>query len=139
MAISRRCNGCMRVLWSEEREQCPYCRADLTKVGVWTDEAKRAALAPGQVYLIFSGDCDLPYTFAKIIRIIEDDLRVKLFKDDFPSEQQPRYDPARMLAGSAIAAVSLDMFFAWGPPKFPILIADEGVTQEELDPRNWLP
>ena len=59
----------MRVLWKGESEPSPYCGANLLAVGIWSDEAARKALAPGQVYVVFSGDYDHPYKFEKIIRV----------------------------------------------------------------------
>ena len=112
----------------------------------------------GGVYLTFSGDYERRYAVAKVIsigggpggaaaciRVLHDltpvvspDLWVKM----------PYADHARPPEGWAMTAltgkhrivpITVDMFLAWGPPKFPIRVGTEAVTAEELAARveDW--
>ena len=86
----------------------------------------REHIAVGGVYLTFSGDYDMPYKFAKVLRIDGDDFCIKLYHDSF--REYPQYDPS---SSSSVISVSAATFLAWGPPKFPILMANDAVTNEE--------
>ena len=134
MQISRRCKSCMKVLWAGEKDTCPYCGSDLRQVGVWTDEAIRNSLAPGQVYLVYSGDERLPYTFAKIITKDGGSMKVKLFRNSYA--ERPQHMCEKMMGGFGMAPISVDQLLAWGPPDFPILVAHEAVSDEELG-QDW--
>lgn len=108
-----------------------------------------ALIEPGGIYLTFSGDYDRPYTFAKIIQVVKPtgpsdrrltpdgavvgdlDLWLKLFYDSSPD--CPNAIPLEGLAGRCrVIPVSVSMFLAWGPPKFPIRLGSETVTADEL-------
>jgi hypothetical protein len=105
----------------------------------------------GGVYLTFSGDHEQPYAAAKIIsigggpggaspyvRLTPDlapvaslDLWVKLA---FAHHTSPPEGWALMaLTGKhRIIPISVDVFLARGPPKFPIRVGTQAVTAEEL-------
>ena len=86
----------------------------------------RTMLHAGGVYLTFSGDPSLQYRFAKVIRVRPGDMCVKLYHPKYPDRPSGAPD-----GDVTIMWISVDMFLAWGPPKFPIHLYDEAVTSEE--------
>jgi hypothetical protein len=130
-----RCKNCIAILDGLGEEQCPLCKADLSEVGIWNETSVRDFLRPGRVFLTFSGDYDNPYGFAKVIALPENDLWVKMWRQWF-ADRPTAFDPRSFNCPHKILEISKEMFLAWGPPKFPILIAEEAVTEEELsEPR----
>jgi hypothetical protein len=84
-------------------------------------------LHSGGVYLTFSGDEELPYSFAKIIQHAKNDLWVKLYRNKYENR------PTDLYSGDHVTLnMSVDMFLAWGPPDFPVLIIDEPISEEEI-------
>jgi len=108
----------------------------------------------GGVYLTFSGDYDRPYKFAKVVSIggsgasigvqlapdltpvASPDLWLKLY---YANNAEPPQPPSAPGGRFRILPVSVGMFLAWGPPKFPIRVGTEAVTPEELAARvdDW--
>jgi hypothetical protein len=110
----------------------------------------------GGVYLTFSGDSGQPYAVVKVVSIgsgpdgvgwdcqiapdltpVESlDLWLKLF---YANHTEP---PSRLPSAAEpfrIMPMSVNMFLAWGPPKFPIRVGTQAVTPEELAARiaDW--
>jgi hypothetical protein len=112
----------------------------------------------GGVYLTFSGDPATPYIVAKVISIgggpgwvapyqrispgqpleASPDLWVKLFYANY-ADPTDAYQPAAWAGPSRVIPVTVDVFLAWGPPKFPIRVGTEPVTTAELAARveDW--
>lgn len=103
----------------------------------------------GGIYLVFSGDSELPYAVTKVISvggsggaamdcqlspsltpIPSPDLWLKIF---YTRHTEPPNLQATLNDDSRILPISANMFLAWGEPeKFPIRIGTEAVTSEEL-------
>ena len=92
-------------------------------------------LKAGGIYLSYSGDDSLPYAVSKILSIEGRDLWLKLYRRNL-RERPPAFAPERLTQGYRIIPFSVAGFLAWGPPKFPILLAEEEVTAEELAQRT---
>ncbi|WP_143392995.1 hypothetical protein [Fimbriiglobus ruber] len=113
------------------------------------------AVESGGVYLTYSGDPTSPYRVAKVVSvgggpagvgwdcqvgsdmtpILSPDLWLKLYVTcHADSPGQPSSDEPFV-----IMPVSVAMFLAWGPPKFPIRMGTEAITVEELGARvaDW--
>jgi hypothetical protein len=128
---SLKCMGCGFTLGEENPVHCHHCNAMLSEVGIWDKSVVREILRPGGVYLTFSGDYDIPYRFAKIIRMDGEDIWAKLHREKHV-DRPPSFDPDA--AGEyKVIPISVDVILGWGPPKFPIHVADEIVTENELE------
>lgn len=85
-------------------------------------------LMEGGVYILFSGDKAAPYSLVKILKITEQRLWVKLYHDTFP--EMPPFDAS---ATASIMNVSIQTFFSWAPPQFPITyLKHDAVGLDEL-------
>src|SRR5438445_12900532 len=79
--------------------------------------AIRKSLHAGNVYLTFSGDYEKPFMFAKVIHVDGENIWLRLFVNNY--SDRPTFGSTAKLGESRIIPVSIDMFLAWGPPKFP--------------------
>jgi len=86
----------------------------------------RELLRIGGLYFTYSGDPEVPYKHAKLLRLDENGLFVKLYMNDHTS--RPDHPPKGKYR---VVLISVEMFLAWGPPKFPIFLHDEGVSSSE--------
>jgi len=105
-------------------------------------------IEPGGVYLSFQCDDDEPYSVAKVLHVggnsagyvqlspgltpvASPDLWLKLYRTHLA--EPPAGLPAEVMAGPAVVMpVTLAVFLAWGPPKFPVWLGTESVTADEL-------
>ena len=96
-----------------------------------TNQGIQALIRPGSVFWTFSGEQATPYKFAKIIKSDHHGLWVKLSVEDFAAQPQS-YEFASRPGTTFTVPITTQVFLAWGPPKFPIFIAEEPVTDVEL-------
>src|SRR4051794_11009579 len=92
--------------------------------------AIRRSLHAGNVYLTFGGDHEKPFMFAKVINVDGENLWLRLFVNN--RSDRPTFTSTATLGESRIIPVSIEMFLAWGPPKFPIFVGIEAVSNDEL-------
>ena len=112
----------------------------------------------GGVYLTFSGDSERRYAVVKVIsvgcgpggaaaciRVLPDltpvvspELWVKLC---YAHHEEPPegWAMTALMGKNRILPITVGVFLAWGPPKFPIRVGTEAVTAEELAARvqDW--
>lgn len=94
-------------------------RSQTTEAGV--------PIRAGGIYFTFCGDYDRPYCFAKLLKTDDRSVWIKLYHENYA--ERPPHGP---VGEWSTLHVSIDMFLAWGPPKFPIFVNDEDVTDNEL-------
>jgi len=94
-------------------------------------EGVQALVRPGSVFWTFSCEHDTPYKYAKIIKSDHHGLWVKMSVEDF-AIQPDLNDFANLPGATFTVPITIDVFLAWGPPKFPIYLANEPVTEEEI-------
>jgi hypothetical protein len=100
-------------------------------VATMQDPLGAKQLQIGGVYLTFSGDEQEPYRFAKIIQIVEENLGLKLYHDKYANR------PTQYEGDWSILAIPATMFFAWGPPVFPIFLHLESIEHDETVQSNF--
>lgn len=73
-----------------------------------------------------------------LVPVVSPDLWVKLFYAHHANPPQG-WALATLNGKHRILLITVDVFLAWGPPKFPIRVGSEVVTAEELAARvgDW--
>ena len=97
-------------------------------------DGKVSSLRVGGVYVVYTGDPETGYSFAKILSIDEDGLWLKLYYDNFP-DVPTKFDKTKLPNGARMVPLSVAGFFGWGGPDGvlrPILVTEEVVTKDEL-------
>lgn len=92
-------------------------------------------LTIGGIYVIFSGNDDTPYTFAKLLARVGAMLILKMWRDEFATEPQ-EFCESTLKGRQLTMPIPFSQFAAWGPPG-PVLYAIQLVTQAELEQCDW--